>query len=131
MILLEESILKHVRQAVGIDKDDTSFDTDILVYINSALSSLTQQGAGIQNFSVITDKEQWSDYLPESQMNSPILGMTIEFVVLQVRILFDPPPVGTQTYMEYKLRENEWRIQIEVDRLEREEEANVGPETTP
>lgn len=117
---MEKGILEHVRTSVGIDKDDTSFDVDLLVYINSALGSLTQQGAGDDKFSVIDGTDKWGDYLPPEQMDSPILGMTIEFVVLQVRILFDPPPKGTQQYMEYKLRENEWRIQTEVERLDRE-----------
>ena len=125
---METSILEHIRKSVGIDKEDTSFDVDLLVYINSALGALTQQGAGRNTFSVTDESETWDNYLPPEQMGSPIFGMTVEYVVLQVRILFDPPPKGTQTYMEYKLRENEWRIQTEVERLDREGEVNVGQE---
>lgn len=125
--IMEESILKYVRQASGLGIDDTSFDTDLMTYINSALGSITQQGAGNPMVIVNGEDVKWSDFLDdEAQYNSPIRTMTIEFVVIQVRILFDPPPPGTQTYMEYKLRENEWRIQTEVLIIEKGEDVDVG-----
>lgn len=117
-----ESILDHVRVAVGVSEEDTAFDNDLMIYINGALGSLTQQGAGNLDFIVKDNTEKWADYLPEDQYKSPILNLVQEYVVLHTKILFDPPPPKTQEFMERKLQENEWRIQTQVSLLEKEGE---------
>lgn len=118
---MTESILQFVRVAVGLEMTDTSFDQELIVYTNSALGTLTQQGAGKRDTYIKDDTTKWSDYLPQNQFNSPILSLVQEYTVLQIRIMFDPPPQGTQKYMEEKIRENEWRIQTEVEILEKED----------
>ena len=39
---MEESILISIKKLLGITKDDTDFDTDIIIHINSVLAVLSQ-----------------------------------------------------------------------------------------
>lgn len=43
---MNDSILTSIKKLLGIGEDDTSFDTDILLHINSTFSVLTQLGIG-------------------------------------------------------------------------------------
>ena len=43
---MEESILISIKKLLGITKDDTDFDTDIIIHINSVLAVLSQLGVG-------------------------------------------------------------------------------------
>ena len=41
-----ESILTSTKKLLGIEDDDTSFDLDVLIHINTALAILNQLGVG-------------------------------------------------------------------------------------
>ena len=41
-----ESILTSIKKLVGIAEDYTVFDTDFIIYINSAFATLNQLGIG-------------------------------------------------------------------------------------
>ena len=43
---MEYSILNTIKKMLGLDANYTTFDTDIIVHINSALMTLTQLGVG-------------------------------------------------------------------------------------
>lgn len=116
------TIIGDIRAAVGLDKDDTIFDNDLLLYINGAFSSLSQQGLKRPDdkFEEVKTDTEWSHWWGETHAETELPGMVKEFVILHVRIVFDPPPPKTQLYMEGRLRENEWRIQTYLDGLARE-----------
>ena len=106
------TILEDVRSAVGLDQKDKAFDVDLLIYMNSGLSSLAQQGVTTME---ITEDTEWVELIPQKYVTSELSGLLKEYLVLHTRILFDPPPQKTQAYMEGRLRENEWRIQILIE----------------
>ena len=41
-----ESILESIKKMLGLLKDYTAFDTDIIIHINSVFTILTQLGVG-------------------------------------------------------------------------------------
>lgn len=43
---MEDSILQSIKKLLGISKEDTSFDTDIIIDINSEFMTLNQLGIG-------------------------------------------------------------------------------------
>lgn len=108
-----DSILTSIKKLLGITEEQTQFDTDIIIHINSVLSVLTQLGVGYETGFFITDKSAlWSDFLD----NTSELEMVKTYVYLRVRLLFDPPSNSSVTQsIEKTISELEWRMNISVD----------------
>jgi hypothetical protein len=107
---IPESILNNTKKLLGLDASYTPFDVDILMHINSVFAGLNQLGIGPADGFAIEDAEAvWSDYLG----NNMLLNSVKTYMVLRVRMLFDPP---TTSYlikaMEDQLREFEWRLNV-------------------
>jgi hypothetical protein len=83
-----ESILTSVKKNLGIDENYTVFDADILMYINSTLSTLTQLGVGPEDGFIVEDDTATWDQLLEGDKR---LNFVRSYVTLQVKMLFDPP----------------------------------------
>jgi len=82
------SILTSIKKLLGPGEEDTSFDTDITIHINTALSILTQVGIGPPEGFAIEDKTQtWDEFVPEN----PQLSSIKSYIYLKVRLIFDPP----------------------------------------
>lgn len=91
---MPESILNETKHVLNIVEDDTAFDVDIKMYINSAFSTLNQIGIGPDaGFRITGDDAVWTDFLSEG----PILDKVREYVALQVSYAFDPPGTGFHT----------------------------------
>jgi len=87
-----ESILTSIKKANGVSEDDTSFDTDIIMHINSALMILSQLGVGpSQGFYIDDEVPKWTDYEPNRFVAESIKS----FVYIKVRLVFDPPSSPT------------------------------------
>lgn len=110
---MEESILISTKKLIGLAPDDTSFDLDMCMHINSAIDVLSQLGVGSDpNFYIEDDSATWGDFLP----NDKHLRMVKTYVVAKVRKWFDPPQNGsTMDALTSSLAELEWRINVEVD----------------
>ena len=111
---MEQSILTSVKKGVGgITEEDTAFDDDICMYINTVLAKLTQLGVGPKTGYHVTDKSKtWVQYFGDDDR----LNMIQSFVILSVRMMFDPPTSGTASKaFEEQIRELEWRIQTQVE----------------
>lgn len=109
---MEESILNTIKKLCGISADDESFDLDMIVFINSALSSLTQIGVGPANGLSIEDSSAcWSDITDELKYED-----VKTYVYLKVRLLFDPPSSSIiLESLQNTLKEIEWRLYILKD----------------
>jgi len=85
---MEESILKSTKKVLGYELDD-AFDDDILMGINTAISTLTDLGIGPQEgFHVEDDSAEWSDLIGEKDRT---LNRAKTYVHLRVKMIFDPP----------------------------------------
>lgn len=105
---MNESILTSTKKALGLDENYTAFDPDIIMHINSVLSTLNQLGIGPELGFMIEDKEAlWDTFLG----GDPRLNNVKTYVYLRVRMLFDPPQTGFHTQaMQEQIKELEWRI---------------------
>ena len=111
---MSESILTSVKKGVGgIIEMDESFDADIIMSINTVFSKLTQLGVGPRKGFRIEDKSKtWEDFVGDD----PRLDMIKSFVVLSVRMLFDPPSSGSVTSaITEQIKEYEWRLNVQVE----------------
>lgn len=120
---MDESILTSIKKLLGIQEEYTEFDTDIIIHINNAFSSLTQLGVGPSSgFSIIDDELTWDSYIPD---NPTLVGLVKVFVYLKVKMIFDPP-TSSSVMESYKqtLSELEFRILTEVETPTRKAEVN-------
>lgn len=108
--LMQDSILTDVKKLLGITEDYTHFDTDIVIYINSALSTLNQIGVGPQEgYRIGSADEGWSEFMG----NTDLLEEIKSYVYLKVRLIFDPPTNAFMvTAMEKQIDELTWRLSV-------------------
>lgn len=108
MTIAEESILNNTKKILNIAETDTSFDLDVIVPINSTLSSLNQLGVGpAGGLQIEGSEETWGDLAVPGSW----LGLIRTYVFLKVKMIFDPP--GTSFHieaMERQITEHEQRI---------------------
>lgn len=109
---LNKSILQDIRAAVGLDASTGDFDTDLLMYINSALGILSQNGVG--NFLVVENEEQtWGNLQDPLQVEGNKSFRLIPlFVTLSTKILFDPPPPSSAQYHAAHIDQLLWRLKF-------------------
>ena len=118
---METSILRSTKKILGIDPDDRTFDIDIIIFINSALSTITT--LGLTNVQVADDAAEWEDIASDQEL----LGLIRAIVYLRVRMLFDPPVTSyTQQAMNQQIEELEWRLNVW-----REDTAWIDPNSPP
>lgn len=111
----DESILKTVRGALGLDADDNSFDFELLLHINNALAVLNQNGVGVP-LTVTDETEVWIDIQDVRQVEGNMLFQSVkQYVFLKTKILFDPPPPSTVKYMDEAATELLWRLRESFD----------------
>jgi hypothetical protein len=106
-----DSILSSVKQSLGIAPEYTAFDLEIVLHINSVLSTLQQLGVGLTDEQLeITDSTATWSNLFTTQKN---LAMIRSYIYLRVRLLFDPPATGfVTTSFANQIKELEWRITV-------------------
>lgn len=113
----DDSILVEVKKLIGIMKEDTNFDIDIIIHINSAFATLHQLGVGPKEAYKITDVNNvWSEFIPDDDKR---LDSVKTYVYLKVKNVFDPPLNGSllESFNAY-IRELEWRLNVASETVE-------------
>lgn len=119
---MENSILTGTKKVLGLDESYTAFDQDVIVYINSAFSTLNQLGIAPVGFVIDDDTALWSDLA----LTDEVTSMIKTYIYLKTRVVFDPPGTGfLLESMNKQILEHEWRINHyrELDILESETDA--------
>ena len=112
---MEQSVLISTKRALGLMDDDVSFDSDVIMHLNSVVSVLIQIGVPVPvGFVIENDQTTWDQLLGKPMENHA--AMIKSYVYARVRILFDPP---TSSFGLSALREQanefEWRIYEVLD----------------
>ena len=109
-----ESILTSIKKQLGIAKDYTHFDADIIMHINSVFMVLTQLGVGPSDgFYIEDDSLEWMDFIEDPNQ----LQAVKTYIYLKVRLLFDPASLGSATLAAYErqIQELEWRLNVAAE----------------
>ena len=116
-----ESILETIVSGLGLEVDESAFNSEIIMYINSALLTVCQNGAGTPL--VVKDYSQtWEEFKDPLQVEGNKMFEQIKlYVMLKTKIIFDPPPPSTATYMQSYIDELLWRIRAAYCVATREE----------
>ena len=113
---LSESILLTVKRDIGVEDDDTAFDSEIIRDINSYLQILWFQNVGVSGFKVTNAEQTWAEFLGP---HADDLQMAVSYICKKVRLAFDPP-TNSSLYNAYKEQADElgWYLGVESDVLE-------------
>lgn len=105
-----ESILTSIKKLLGITEEDTNFDQDLIMHINSVFMILTQLGVGpSKGFSIKDENDVWSDFIPEQSS----LEAVKTYVYMKVRLMFDPPlSSAVADAINRNISELEWRLNV-------------------
>lgn len=106
-----ESILTSIKKNLGLHEEDTSFDPDLIMHINSVFGILWQMGVGPKEpFRITGTTETWSDFL-DANIKIDYLKSYVE---KKVKLIFDPPLSGAVVEsMNNLIKELEWRMYVE------------------
>lgn len=108
--MVTDSILQTIKSMLGIVEEYDVFDEQLLIFINSAFSTLYQLGVGPEEGVEITKNTTWSEIISE-----PRLNMIKTYVFIKVRIMFNPPTSSfVLAALQEQLKEQEWRIREEI-----------------
>ena len=95
---MEDSILLSVAKYIGLPADYPIFNPDLIMLINSELSTLAQIGVVPSDGFVITgSSETWTDLFNASDAVDGMpntrnsVQFVKEFIYIRVKLVFDPP----------------------------------------
>ncbi len=114
---MDDSILNSIKKSLGITPEYTQFDPEIIMHINSVFMFLQQIGVGPSNtYSIESDSETWTDFFSTANVKDVSAAKSLMF--LKVKMLFDPPTIGSVNESYNKLiDELTWRCSIEGDQV--------------
>lgn len=114
-----EKILTSIKKLLGIYEENTDFDTDILIHINSVITILNQLGVGPTEGFTVDENTEWSDYISDnSKLNS-----VKSYIYLKVKMVFDPPMSSAIRDANVQMiDELEWRLNLYHESNESNEE---------
>ena len=110
---MENAILATVKVMLGGPDLGYSFDTDLLVHINSSVQTLIDIGLEPKSgFAIVSADTKWGDLLPSTL----VLDFVKSYVYLKTKMMFDPPPSSyVADSLNKQLSELEFRIRIRCE----------------
>lgn len=83
-----ESILTSIKSQLGYEEEDTGYDAEIIMHINSVLADLAQLGVGpSEGFEIEDDSSTWEEYIPD--MKKKKLNGVKTYIFMRVKLIFD------------------------------------------
>ncbi len=104
------SILDTTKKSLGLTADYDEFDPEIIMYINSAFSTLHQLGIGpFEGFMITDNTTTWDTLL----LGDERLNSVKQLVSMMVKLVFDPPTTSFGiTAIEKMIAELQWRLNV-------------------
>lgn len=123
--MANDSILGSIRKMIGgVEGDESPFDQDLIININSVFTIVNQLGVGPKNaFSISSEDDTWSDFFDDNK----VINLVKTYVYLKTKLIFDPPTTGVlHEAMERQIKEFEWRLKVEAEFSNGEEVTGDG-----
>ena len=106
-----DSILDSIKDSLNIQTEDTNFDSQIIMLINSAFAKVHQVLSGQESVFSISDKSAlWTDFTTDDGLN-----FVKTYIYSKVKLVFDPP--STAAFLEalkQQITEYEYMLSIYV-----------------
>lgn len=116
--IASESILLSVKKLIGITEDDKTFDLDIILNINAAISILFQLGVVPTSYTVTSREDTYNDLIPG--VSDDVVNLVKMYFVYKTRLGFDSATLSGSVIEVLKelIRETEWRLMISFNPLD-------------
>ena len=104
-----ESILTSIKKLLGVSEDDSYWDQDIIMHINSVFSILTDLGIGpSEGFRIEDDLATWNDFIGTNINYESVKS----YMYLKVKLLFDTSTTSSAVIesINRMINEYEWRL---------------------
>lgn len=110
---MRESILISIKKLLGLERDYTAFDADIIMHINSAFMILNQLGVGPEEcFRIEDDLTKWDEFIIDSTKFEAVKS----YIYHKVKMLFDPPTSSAVIEANNRIiTELEWRLNVQAE----------------
>lgn len=107
-----DSILNSIKKLLGISNEETHFDSDIIMHINTVFSILCQIGIGpTTSFSIADENAVWDDFIEDYTNFNDIKT----YMYLKVKLFFDPPlNSSVLSAIERQISELEFRLSVDA-----------------
>lgn len=109
-----ESILTSIKKLLGISEEQTEFDADIIMHINSVFDDLKQLGVGPEEgFIIEDDSAVWTDFISDPKKMQSVKT----YIYLRVRLIFDNSTLNSSVLasLERQIKEYEWRLNVSAE----------------
>lgn len=105
---MSDSVLSSTKQMLGISPEDTSFDVNVIMSINTALTILMDLGlTEVEDQIVTSDKMTWDELLG----GRTDIEYVKTYIYQKVKLIFDPPTsTAAIDAIQRSISELEWRI---------------------
>ena len=104
-----ESILTSIKKMLGYEEDDTGYDDELIMHINSVLMDLAQMGVGpAEGFEIEDDESIWNDYIADMKKFSGVKT----YIFMRVKLIFDSATMSSALIESYNKQCDrfEWRL---------------------
>ena len=105
---MSDSVLSSTKQMLGISPEDASFDVNVIMSINTALTILMDLGLTEVEDQIVTDDMMTWDELLGGRTD---IEYVKTYIYQKVKLIFDPPTsTAAIDAMQRSISELEWRI---------------------
>lgn len=108
--VISDSILSSVKKHIGVSEEDESFDVDIMMNINAAISVLFQLGVIEKPYSITSKDDLYKDLIPGGR--DDVVNQVKMYLVYKTRLGFDSSTLSSSMVQVIKelINETQWRL---------------------
>ena len=112
-----DSILDTIKKMIGLPIDDDSYDVDLIIHINSALSRLPQLNNQFNPLVIMDNTANW-----DQVFTKPEYEFIKTYIFINVRLVFDPPSNTTLAEsLKAAITQYEWTLTVYDNNIFEEE----------
>lgn len=109
----DDSILLSIKSMLGLSKDYTPFDAELVGHINSAIMVAHQLGIGSNDFMITGSYETWQDWLGDDLARLPAIR---HYIYMRTKLSWDPQANAfLVTSLEKQIEEMTWRLNVQAE----------------
>lgn len=124
-LINDQSILMSIKKLLNVDEEDSAFDTDIGILINSEFMTLSQLGIGpAEGFYINEADTTWGEFSSDKTLIETVKS----YIYMKVRMVFDPPASSVVAdAFNGRIHELEFRLNCQAERDYLKKDTEVVP----
>lgn len=110
-----ESILNTIKELTEIGTGESTFDSELIVHINTAIMALTQMGVGPpEGFEIEDETSTWQDFLGD---NVKKFSAAKTYIYAKVKLAFDSATMTGPLMESFEriIKECEFRLNLAAE----------------